>query len=204
MLLASTSVAGAQDTHTVAVGDFFFCDDETPSGECTTTIAAGDTVVWDYAEGTAGHTVTDCGESCDIPTDSPVFDSGRMLAGDTFSVTFDEPGTFLYYCEFHPVAMRANLVVEAQETEEPTAAPTETAAPTPEPTDEPTPAPTDEPTPSPSPDGTATPAASPSPAPDDDDDDDGDSIVWLIVGIVIASVVVIAAGALYTYSRRGR
>ena len=29
------------------------------------------------------------------------WDSGRMDKGDTFSQTFDTPGTFGYYCQFH-------------------------------------------------------------------------------------------------------
>jgi plastocyanin len=30
------------------------------------------------------------------------FDSGMMQNGDTFSLTFDEPGTFDYFCAIHP------------------------------------------------------------------------------------------------------
>ncbi len=38
------------------------------------------------------------------------FDSGIMLQGETFMHTFDNPGTFEYYCAVHP-AMVAKVVV---------------------------------------------------------------------------------------------
>ena len=38
------------------------------------------------------------------------FDSGIMLQGETFIHTFDNPGTFEYYCTVHP-AMVAKVVV---------------------------------------------------------------------------------------------
>jgi len=55
------------------------------------TISAGTTVVWNH-EGQRPHTVT---------ADDGLFDSGQIVNGDTFRFTFDEPGTYPYYCEFH-------------------------------------------------------------------------------------------------------
>lgn len=50
------------------------------------------------------HTVT----SAD---DSPVaFDSGELPQDETFTQTFDEAGTYAYFCEIHPT-MRAEVVV---------------------------------------------------------------------------------------------
>lgn len=115
----------AQGQVTVTVGDFFFCDDSLPPETCVTTVSAGDTVVWDYTTGIEGHTVTHCGDSCDLPT-TPLWDSGPMGPGAKFSFTFDTPGTFLYYCRFHPEAMRATIVVRAQPTPTPTPVPTVT------------------------------------------------------------------------------
>ena len=31
-----------------------------------------------------------------------IFDSGMMMAGDTFSVTLDESGEYPYFCMVHP------------------------------------------------------------------------------------------------------
>jgi plastocyanin len=39
-----------------------------------------------------------------------VFDSGAIAGGETFSVTFDEPGEYPYFCEFHP-SMTGTLTV---------------------------------------------------------------------------------------------
>ena len=55
------------------------------------TIDPGTTVVWAQT-GSLPHTVT---------ADDGTFDSGDMAAGDTFSFTFQEEGTYPYYCEYH-------------------------------------------------------------------------------------------------------
>lgn len=42
---------------------------------------------------------------------SPIeFDSGEFGQGETFTHTFDEPGTYGYFCQIHPT-MRAEVVV---------------------------------------------------------------------------------------------
>ncbi len=38
------------------------------------------------------------------------FDSGQLGEGDTFQQTFDDAGTYEYFCEIHPT-MRAEVVV---------------------------------------------------------------------------------------------
>lgn len=68
----------------------------------TVTIKAGGTVTWTNAEAMP-HTVT---------ADNGSFDSVQLGAGDTFSHTFAEPGTYAYYCKLHPM-MRATVVVVA-------------------------------------------------------------------------------------------
>ena len=72
------------------------------------TIEAGDTVTWDNGD-TAAHTAT--GGS---PTDGPsgVFDSSLIMAGASFSYTFDTAGTFDYFCMVHPW-MEGTIVVNA-------------------------------------------------------------------------------------------
>jgi plastocyanin len=103
----------------VEVGDSFF----QPK---TVTVAVGDTVVW-KVEGSFGHTVT---------SDTGVFDSGQnpLRQGDTFSFTFNEPGTYPYYCRFHGgpggVGMSGTIVVEAAgQQPTPAAAPPPAASP---------------------------------------------------------------------------
>jgi plastocyanin len=54
-------------------------------------ISAGTTVVWTQT-GSLPHTVT---------ADDGTFDSGDMSSGDTFEYTFEEPGTYPYYCAYH-------------------------------------------------------------------------------------------------------
>ena len=66
------------------------------------TIKAGGSVTWTNSEGVP-HTVT---------ADDGSFGSSRLSAGDTFSHTFSQPGTYTYYCQLHPM-MRATVVVKA-------------------------------------------------------------------------------------------
>ena len=63
-------------------------------------VAAGTTVTWTN-DGDAPHTVT---------ADRGEFDSGELASGDTYSFTFDTPGTYAYHCEIHP-NMTATIVV---------------------------------------------------------------------------------------------
>lgn len=97
---------------TLAVGDNWFCDSSYEFGNCETTIRVGDTVTWRYDAGSSVHTATECGISCDSPTPSPVWDSGLMFVGDSFSQNFDTAGNYLYYCSLHPFDMRGTIIVE--------------------------------------------------------------------------------------------
>jgi FtsP/CotA-like multicopper oxidase with cupredoxin domain len=63
-------------------------------------IVAGTTVRWANGD-TSAHTVT---------ADNASFDSAQLEPGDSFSHTFESPGTVAYHCELHP-DMRATLVV---------------------------------------------------------------------------------------------
>ena len=62
------------------------------------TISTGDTVLWDNVDN-AAHTVT--GGS---PSDGPsgVFDSSLLMAGLDYSFTFDDAGSYDYFCMVHP------------------------------------------------------------------------------------------------------
>lgn len=124
-LTQQSAIAGQT---TVQVGDIWFCDDSFQGGVCESTISAGDTVVWDFDGSDLPHTTTECGASCDAPTESPIWDSGLIGDGSTFEYTFSEPGTFLYYCEVHPTLQRGIIIVQGPPTST-TVPPTATSAP---------------------------------------------------------------------------
>ena len=111
-----SSPAGAQPPQavTIAVGDRWFCDSSFQNGVCETVIDAGDTVVWDFSDASLPHTTTECGLSCDEPTDTPFWDSPVIADGSTFEVQFpfDQAGTYLYRCEVHPSQMRGRIIVQ--------------------------------------------------------------------------------------------
>ena len=67
------------------------------------TVSAGASVTWTNLDSTA-HTVTQNGDA--------LLDSPDIADGDTYEVTFDQAGTYEYFCKFHP-AMRASVTVEA-------------------------------------------------------------------------------------------
>ncbi len=62
------------------------------------TINAGDTVEWINVD-TAAHTVTG-GSPANGP--SGVFDSSLIMGGASFENTFDEAGSYDYFCMVHP------------------------------------------------------------------------------------------------------
>ena len=82
---AGTSVPGCEETN-----------------ECylppSVSINTGDTISWDNVD-TAAHTVTS-----GTPADGPdgIFDSSLLMGGASFEVTFDESGSYDYFCMVHP------------------------------------------------------------------------------------------------------
>ena len=107
-------------------------------------VPVGSTVTWVNKSG-APHTVTRCtpaacnGASAGTGTDSS-FTSGDIAAasGATFSHTFSQPGTYVYYCKIHGYAlMHGTITVTAATTTTAAPAPTApaaTAGPAPAPT----------------------------------------------------------------------
>ena len=65
------------------------------------TVAAGTTVEF-LNQDTAAHTAT---------ADDSSFDTEELGKGDASEITFDDPGTYSYYCRFH-VFMKGSVVVE--------------------------------------------------------------------------------------------
>ncbi|MDX6581926.1 MAG: hypothetical protein QOI10_1110 [Solirubrobacterales bacterium] len=94
----STSTAAAAtsaaSTDKIEISDYKFVP-------ATVTVKAGTEVTWTNSDDTA-HTAT-AGDSS--------FDTGDLDKGDSKSITFDQPGTFAYYCRFHPF-MKATVEVQ--------------------------------------------------------------------------------------------
>ena len=113
LLAVPFATAGFAGSHDVDVVDNSF-DPE------TLTVTAGDEVTW-MSSGSNPHTVTaddgsfDSSPDCDGFADSA---SGACMdEGESFSHTFDEPGTYPYYCKLHGSegggGMAGTIVVEA-------------------------------------------------------------------------------------------
>lgn len=66
------------------------------------TVAVGTTVTWTNEDAVA-HNVT---------SDDGLFESGNITKGETFSYTFDKPGTYSYHCTLHPPDMKGTVVVQ--------------------------------------------------------------------------------------------
>jgi plastocyanin len=79
--------AAAPGTGTIAIADFLY----SPS---PATVQAGTKVAISNADA-APHTLTD-------RAPGRAFDSGTIKGNATGSVTFASPGTYAYFCEFHP------------------------------------------------------------------------------------------------------
>src|SRR5215218_4649581 len=87
-LVLFAPTAGAQGkTMTVSIKNFAF-------NPPNTTVAPGTTVTWVNNDQTA-HTAT-------ANNGAGVFDSGELQPGESYSFTFDKPGTYAYHCEIHP------------------------------------------------------------------------------------------------------
>jgi plastocyanin len=67
----------------------------------TITVAVGETVTWTNKDNVA-HTVT---------SNTPLFNSGSMSNGTTFSFTFPSAGTFDYHCSIH-AGMTGTVIVQ--------------------------------------------------------------------------------------------
>jgi len=99
----SATVTNALGSSTPGCEDTNSCFDPNP-----VTIAMGGTVTWENVDN-AAHTVTS-----GSPADGPdgVFDSSLIMAGGaTFSHTFDDVGTYDYFCMVHPW-MQGSVIVE--------------------------------------------------------------------------------------------
>jgi plastocyanin len=70
-------------------------------GPSSVTIAAGGSVSWTDSD-QAPHTAT--------ADDQMTFDTGTLDSGATMTETFSKPGTYTYFCRFHPF-MHGTVIV---------------------------------------------------------------------------------------------
>jgi plastocyanin len=87
LVFPTTGSAQTDAGPSVSVQDFQF-------NPVNAQVPAGATVTWTF-DGASAHTVT---------ADDASFDSGTMNQGGTFTMTFDTPGTYAYYCAIHGAA----------------------------------------------------------------------------------------------------
>jgi len=123
LALSGGPAAGVQETTTVEVGDYYFCDPSYVNGVCETTVNDGETVAWQWV-GSEVHTTTECAGDLDACPEPHLWDTELMDSG-SFSFAFDTPGTYLYRCQAHPIEMRGQITVlaAAQPTPTPQASP---------------------------------------------------------------------------------
>ena len=91
---AAAGGGSAEATDKVEIADFKY----DPDGVI---VDAGTEITWTNSDD-AAHTAT---------ADDSSFDTSDLDQGDSASVTFDEAGTFTYYCRFHPF-MKATVEVQ--------------------------------------------------------------------------------------------
>jgi plastocyanin len=108
----------AATTVNVSTTDFVFAPQ-------SVTINVGDTVRW-TSNGLGGGDISNHTTTSD-PGVTPPWHGSLPPPNTEFSVTFDQPGTYTYHCEIHPVTMKGTVNVLALS---PTATATPTATPT--------------------------------------------------------------------------
>jgi plastocyanin len=80
------------------------------------TIRAGQTVLWKntsliWHTATADPRQAKRPEDVSLPEGAEAFDSGKVVAGDSFSHTFTVPGTYRYFCRPHELKGMVGQVV---------------------------------------------------------------------------------------------
>lgn len=98
LLAVQISLPVRAQTVSITIQNFAF-------SPATITIPAGTTVTWTNQD-TVAHTAT---------SDTGAWDSGTLATGQSYSHTFDTPGTYPYHCTIHPF-MKATIIVQAAST----------------------------------------------------------------------------------------
>src|SRR6266852_4336200 len=85
--------APAAEANTIVLKDFHF-------SPMSLSVPAGATVVWKNLDGEPHTVVSDAG----------LFRSGGLDQNDSFTFTFDRPGTYRFICSIHPSMMGTIIV----------------------------------------------------------------------------------------------
>jgi len=105
LLLAACSSSTSEPTTTAAGpsggGDSGVSIENFAFGPDDISISVGDTITWTNDEAGVGHTTA---------SDDGIWASDLLNPGDTFEQTFNEAGTFTYFCSIHP-SMTATITV---------------------------------------------------------------------------------------------
>jgi plastocyanin len=182
-LVVLGAVAVAAASAPVAAVNYEF----TPSA---ITVSVGDTVVWTMSGD--GHTVrsgTVGADNIGHASDGPL-DSGFKRAGESYSFTFAQAGTYEYFCEIHPEQMKGTITVIAAPAGASPTAPVATA---------PSVAPVTQPAPGESPSAAVTHPATPDSGADQSPTSD---MTPLVVGGIVTAIVL--AGLILASARRQR
>ncbi len=94
--------AGAVNTR-VSISDFQWSKEPT--------IDLGESVTWDWIGPDLQHSVTGQAPNATQWDSAPGIPSPRANLGDSFTVTFDQPGQYLFVCKLHPQAVRGTVTV---------------------------------------------------------------------------------------------
>ncbi len=104
----------------VTMGDNFF--EFQGAREPTIEVSLGQEVTFELTnDGLAIHNMHIAGSDneygvsvCELGGDEPCSDPNIMAGGDTGTITFrfDQPGTLVFRCDFHPVEMVGTLIVQ--------------------------------------------------------------------------------------------
>ena len=108
LVLGARDVPAGAMTKSVGVGagGDRFVDEESSSS--TTTIRVGDTVRWDWVASLHSTTSGSCAGGC---VKDGKWDSGEHTPPFTFSRTFNDAGSFPYWCTVHGAMMTGTVVV---------------------------------------------------------------------------------------------
>ncbi|MGH1569137.1 MAG: cupredoxin domain-containing protein, partial [Nitrosopumilus sp.] len=105
----------ATGTHTVNIAEGSAVPGCEETNECylpySITISTGNTVQWNNPD-SAAHTVT---SGNIVDGHNEIFDSGLFMSGETFEFTFDESGTYDYFCMVHPWMTGEIIVNDVEE-----------------------------------------------------------------------------------------
>lgn len=103
---AATTAPGASTTGAASGGgEVMVSANDFSFSPATVTISVGDSVTWTLAEG--AHTTS----SGTAPELDGLWDQA-LTADEPFTFTFEEAGTYEYFCRFHPDFMTGTVTVE--------------------------------------------------------------------------------------------